>query len=115
MSNMNVVAFNGYVCTKPELKEDEKAKVTVFRVAIREVYKKQPRTTFVGVVAFNSLAEMCVKYLTVGSGVGITGKLRSSEFVNEEKKRITRLDVVAQDVEFIHLKKVEEQTNVEES
>lgn len=62
--------------------------VTNFSVAVTEKWKKdgeqKEQTTWFRVNAFGKLAEICVQYLTKGSGVLVVGKMQCRKWKDKE-------------------------------
>lgn len=59
------------------------------------------QTDFIDVVAWRKLAELCERYLTKGRRIAVDGSLRQSSWQNAEGKTSSRVEVVAQNIQFL--------------
>src|SRR5262252_1279308 len=109
---MNSVTLTGYLGNAPKLGGETDTTFASFSLALSTRYRKEDgskgeRTDWVQVVAFDALAKTIA---TLGKGdlVGVVGRLRTSTW---EKDGVThsRVDVVAQSVEFLRLKNREQE------
>ncbi|KPJ60163.1 MAG: hypothetical protein AMJ46_07510 [Latescibacteria bacterium DG_63] len=80
--------------------------VTNFSIACNRRYKDQSgewrdETTFVGIVAWQRLAERCGEYLHKGSAIMVEGRLHSRSWETEDGQRRSILEVRADRVEFL--------------
>ncbi|MDQ1499508.1 MAG: single-strand DNA-binding protein [Actinomycetota bacterium] len=96
---MNSVCLIGRLTADPTSHAGESHESATFRLAV-------PRPTsdsadFVDIVTFNKLAATCGEYLTKGRQVAIVGKLRLNEWTSREGERRSRLQVVADAVQFL--------------
>jgi single-strand DNA-binding protein len=97
---MNNVSLIGNLATDVELKDvGEDKKVASFLLAVNRA-SRDGSADFVGISVWDRQAELCSEYLTKGQRVGIAGRLRSHSW-EEEGKRRTIVDVVAQRVDFL--------------
>lgn len=97
---MNNVSLIGNLATEVELREvGEDKKVANFLLAVGRG-GRDAGADFVGVSVWDRQAEVCAEYLTKGQRVGVGGYLRSRSW-EEEGKRRTVVDVVAQRVDFL--------------
>jgi single-strand DNA-binding protein len=97
---VNMVSLIGNLATEVEVKKiDDERSLASFLLAVNRP-TKDGVADFVGVTAWNRQAELCEQYLTKGKRVGIEGRLRSSSW-DEEGKRRSKLEVVALHVQFL--------------
>jgi single-strand DNA-binding protein len=95
---MNQVALIGNLATDVEVRElGEERKLASFLLAVD---RGPDDADFVRVTAWDGQAEPCGRFLRKGSRVGVTGRLRSSSW-EEEGKRRTSVEVSANRVEFL--------------
>ena len=96
---MNVVTLTGNLATDVELRDlGEERHVASFLLAVDRPGRDQ--TDFFRVATWNKQAELCSRYLSKGQKAGVEGRLRSSHW-EEEGKRRTAVEVVATRVEFL--------------
>ena len=96
---MNSVILIGRLTADPQNQAGEKHESATFRLAV-------PRTAsdgadFVDIVCFDKLAVTCVEWLTKGREVAVVGKLRLNEWQSRDGERRSRLQVVADAVQFL--------------
>ena len=97
---MNNVSLIGNLATDVELREvGEEKKVANFLLAV-DRGGRDAGADFVGISVWDRQAEVCAEYLSKGQRVGVAGYLRSRSW-EEEGKRRTRVEVVAQRVDFL--------------
>ena len=97
---MNVVTLIGNLATDVDLRQvGEDKRVASFLLAVDRP-GKDAGADFVRVAAWDRQAEVCAQYLAKGSRVGVDGRLRSRSW-EEEGKRRTAIEVVANRVQFL--------------
>ena len=97
---MNSVSLIGNLATEVELRDvGEDKKVASFLLAVNRP-TRDGGADFVGISVWDRQAEVCSEYLAKGERVGVAGRLRSRSW-EEEGKRRTVVEVVAQRVEFL--------------
>jgi single-strand DNA-binding protein len=78
--------------------------VCKFTVASNRFYKQeeelQKEVSFFEVSTWARLAEVCGEYLKKGRGVRIVGRLRQDRWTDPEGKPRSRIEIVAEHVEF---------------
>jgi single-strand DNA-binding protein len=104
---VNVVTLIGNLASDVELKDlgDEK-KVANFLLAID---RPTPAggADFVQIAVWNKQAETCERYLAKGKRIAVDGRLRSRSW-EEEGKRRSAIEVVANRVQFLSAPEVAE-------
>lgn len=73
-----------------------------FTVAVNRPYSKDKdqQADFINVVAWNSLAQNCVKYIKKGSQVAVVGSIQTGSYEKDGIKRST-FEIRANSVEFL--------------
>ena len=98
---MNVVTLIGNLATEVEVKElGEDRRVASFTLAIDRPGQER-QADFVRVAAWNKQAELCGRYLRKGKRVAVDGRLRSRSWEDQDGKRRTAVEVVANRVQFL--------------
>lgn len=101
---MNKVILVGNLTRDPETRYTQTGKaVTNFSIAVNEGWGDNKKTTFVPIVVWDKLAEICANNLEKGRRVLVEGRLQISEYEKDGQKRRST-DVVAQNVEFLDSK-----------
>ena len=119
---MNNVSIVGRLTRDPQIREISGGnKVCNFTIAIdkglsrekQEEFKAQgkPTADFINIVAWNRTAEFAANYLAKGLMVGVTGRLESSSYEDEDGKRIYRTDVNCFNITMIEWKDSNNKSN----
>jgi single-strand DNA-binding protein len=96
---VNSVALIGRLTADPQSHPGEQHETCTFRLAV-----PRPGTDgadFVDIVTFDKLASVCAEYLTKGREVAVVGKLRFSEWTGRDGERRSKVQVVADAVQFL--------------
>jgi len=95
---MNTCICYGRLGADPDLRETTNSCVANFNLATR-IPMGEEKTQWMRVVAFGRLAELCVEYLSKGSGCVVRGFIQTRSY---EKDGATRYitELVADDVQF---------------
>lgn len=103
---LNQVTLIGNLTEEPELKSTESGTArSTFTVAVSRKYRSngemQEETTFVPITTWREQAQNCATYLEKGRLVAVTGRLRISNY--EDDEGITRkwVNVEADNVHFL--------------
>lgn len=105
--SINKVILVGRLGSDPDGKTlDSKTTLVNLNVATKERFKdqlgqKQERTEWHSVVAFDKLAETCMKFLKKGRQVYIEGRLHTREFTDKNNVKQRRTEIVASEVVFL--------------
>ncbi len=107
MASLNKALLMGNLTRDPELRYiPSGSAVTSFTVAMNRVYKlqtgeKKEETSFVRVVVWGKMAEICNQYLTKGSPVFVEGRLQSRSWDGPDGQKRNTLEVIANNVQFL--------------
>ena len=109
---MNSVTLTGYLGNAPTLGGEDGTSYARLSLAVSTRYKKEDgeraeRTDWFQVVAFDAVAKSLAQ-LGKGDLVGVVGRLRCNTWEKDGVSR-TKVEVVAQNVEFLRLKNREEE------
>ena len=100
---MNKVFIIGNLTRDPELRSTNSgAKVCSFTVAVNRRKKQDGTqdTDFIQVQAWQTLAEICTKYLVKGRKVAVDGEIRTGSYEKDGHKVYTT-NVLASNIEFL--------------
>jgi len=106
-ASLNKVFLMGNLTRDPELKYvPSGAAVANFTVAINRAYKaptgeKKEEVSFIRVVVWGKMAEICGEYLTKGRPVLVEGRLKSRTWEEQGGQKRSAIDVVATSIQFI--------------
>ena len=106
-ANFNKVLIMGNLTRDPELRYIPSGQpVTNFSIAVNRVYndqngEKKEDTTFVKVVAWRRLAEICNEYLRKGSSVFVEGRLQSRSWQAQDGTKRSTIEIIAENVQFL--------------
>jgi single-strand DNA-binding protein len=110
LPHLNKVIIVGNLTKDPELRYTTTGvPVANFRIASNKKYKdnaglNKEEVCFIGVVAWQKLAESCSKYLKKGSAVLVEGELRSRFKENGDGSKRNLIEIRAFQVQFLDKK-----------
>lgn len=106
--SINRVMMTGNLTRDPELRSTASGmSVLGLRMAVNDRRKNQTTgewedaPNYVDVTVFGARAEALNRFLSKGSKLAVEGKLRWSEWENQAGEKRSKLEVVADDVEFL--------------
>lgn len=106
-ASLNKVFLMGNLTRDPELRYvPSGSAVANFSIAINRTYKdnageKKEDVSFIRVVVWGKMAEICGEYLTKGRPVLVEGRLKSRSWEGQDGQKRSALDVVAINVQFL--------------
>jgi single-strand DNA-binding protein len=105
MNNLNSILIEGNLVRDPELSYTPKGTaVCKFSVACNRSYKQddefQKEVSFFDVSTWTRLAEVCGEYLKKGRGVRVVGRLKQDRWTDPDGKPHSRVEIIAEHVEF---------------
>ena len=104
--SINVVVISGNLTRDCELRHTNSGTAILsFGVAVNDRMKDRDgswvdRPNFVDVTVFGARAEALSRYLSKGTKVALSGKLRYSSWERDGQKR-SKLEVIAEEIEFL--------------
>jgi len=108
MRGINQCTFMGNVVREIELRETKTGtKVASFSIAVNRQWKnKKTNETeedveFVNVVAWDSLGEVCSKFLAKGSPVYVQGRLATRKYTDKNQVERYTTEIIAQEINFL--------------
>lgn len=107
LAELNRVFLIGRLTKDPEVRQTSNGTpVTNFTIAINRKYKSvtgelKEDTTFVGIVAWQKLAELCKQFLAKGRAVLVEGKLQNRSWETEDGQKRSTLEIRADRIEFL--------------
>jgi single-strand DNA-binding protein len=108
MPELNNVMIAGNLTKDPIFREtSNNTPVVNFHIAANRRYKDssnqwQEDVCYVGVVAWNKLADSCKNRLLKGSAVLVDGELQSRTFKTEDDKNRTIVEIKAKRIQFLN-------------
>lgn len=106
-ASLNKVFLMGNLTRDPELRYvPSGTAVANFTLAVNRPYKdntgeKKEDVSFIRVVVWGKMAEVCGEYLTKGRPVMVEGRLKSRTWEGQDGQKRSALDVVAVNIQFI--------------
>lgn len=106
-ANLNRVFLVGNLTRDPELRYiPSGTAVANFTLAINHVYKdntgeKKEDVSFIRVVVWGRIAEICGEYLVKGRSVLVEGRLRSRTWDGQDGQKRSVVEVIASSVQFL--------------
>jgi single-strand DNA-binding protein len=107
MASLNKVILIGNLTRDPELRYiPSGSAVATFSLAINRVYKlqtgeKKEEVTFIRVVVWGRMAEVCGEYLTKGAPVFVEGRLQTRSWDDKDGTKKNTTEVIAQNIQFL--------------
>jgi single-strand DNA-binding protein len=108
MASLNKVLLIGNLTRDPELRYiPSGTAVAKFGLAVNREYtdkgsgEKKETVCFVDITAWGRLGEICNQYLTKGRPVFVEGRLEFSSWETKEGDKRNKLEVVAENVQFL--------------
>ena len=104
--SINSVCISGFLTREPDLRMTAGGTpVLSFGIAVNDRMKDRDgswvdRPNFVDVTVFGARAEALSRYLSKGTKVALSGKLRYSSWERDGQKR-SKLEVIAEEIEFL--------------
>lgn len=111
---MNSVQLVGRFTRDPEVRyTDSGTSIARFSIAVDRKYRQEngENADFISCVAFGKTAEFIEKYFSKGQRIGLTGRIQTGNYTNQEGQKIYTTDVVAENVEFVESKGTGQQNN----
>lgn len=103
---MNKVSLIGRLTKDIELSQTNNGKsVTNFTLAVNRNFKNsqgEREADFISCQAWGKQAELLANYLTKGSQLGITGRIQTRNYENQNGQRVYVTEVVTEDITFIN-------------
>lgn len=106
--------FNGIgrITATPELRyTNSNIEVCSFTLAINRKFKNQSgdyEADFLNCIAFRNTAKLISEYVQKGDKLGITGRVQTRSYENNEGKRVYVTEVVVEQIDFVEPRKKEE-------
>lgn len=112
MASLNKVFLVGNLTRGPELRYTPSGStVCTFGLAVNRKYKSgdewKDETCFVDITVWGKQGEACAQYLSKGSAALIDGRLNFRTWETDDGQKCSKLDVVANDVQFLSTDKRE--------
>jgi single-strand DNA-binding protein len=107
MANLNKVLLIGNLTRDPELRYSPSGTaVAKFGLATNRIHKgqdgeKKEEVCFVDIVAFGKMAEFCTNYFSKGKPIFIEGRLQFSTWETPEGQKRSKLEVIAEGMQFV--------------
>ena len=105
---INNVVLIGRLTKDPELKYTQTGIATTrFTLAVNRPFKNQNgenKADFINIQVWRKQAENVANYLKKGSLAGVTGRIQTGSYENQQGQRIYTTDVVADSVQFLEPK-----------
>ena len=92
-------ALIGRLAADPQSHAGEKHESATFRLAVPR--PGADAADFVDIVTFDKMAATCGEYLTKGREVAVVGRLRLNEWTSKDGERRSKIQVVADAVQFL--------------
>ncbi len=106
MASFNKVILMGNLTRDPELRYTPGGNsLCSFGLAVNRRYRQngelKDEVCFIDITVWGKQAENCSEFLSKGSGVMLEGRLRQHSWETEDGQRRTKIEVVANSVQFL--------------
>lgn len=105
---MNAVQLVGRLARDPDVKysQDGRAHARI-TLAVDRRHRKdgEQNADFISCVAFGKTAEFVEKYFRKGMRMGLTGRIQTASYKNQQGNMIYTTDVICENIEFVESKK----------
>ncbi|MEW6685131.1 MAG: single-stranded DNA-binding protein [Candidatus Edwardsbacteria bacterium] len=107
LGELNRVLLMGRLTRDPELRQTPNGTaVTTLGLAINRRFKNsageyQDKPTYVNIIAWQRLAELCTQFLHKGSAILVEGRLESRSWETEQGEKRNTLEVRADRIQFL--------------
>lgn len=102
MNNVNLI---GRLTKAPELKQTaSNTNVLTGTLAVNRTFKNQNgerEADFINIVAWRQTAEIIAQYCGKGSQIGVTGRIQTRNYENQQGQRVYVTEVVAEHVDLL--------------
>lgn len=102
MNNVNLI---GRLTKTPELKQTaSNTSVLTGTLAVNRTFKNQNgehEADFINIVAWRQTAEIIAQYCGKGSQIGVTGRIQTRNYENQQGQRVYVTEVVAEHVDLL--------------
>lgn len=107
---MNKVCLIGRLTKDPEIKviPTSNTMVSNFTIAVNRKYVREGeerKADFIPIIAFGKVADFCSNYFKKGQQVGITGRIQTRNWEDENGQKHFSIDVIAEEMFFADSKK----------
>ncbi len=106
MASINKIMIEGNLAADPSTKSLTKGCVTTLRIANNREFKTnggdtRKDVTFVDVIAWNKLGEVCQAHLSKGRAVLVEGRLAYRTWDGQDGVKHSKHEIVAENVRFL--------------
>ena len=108
---MNAVQLVGRLVREPDVKysQDGRAHARITLAVDRRFRKEgEQNADFISCVAFGKTAEFIEKYFHKGMRMGLTGRIQTASYKNQQGNMIYTTDVICENIEFVESKKTDQ-------
>lgn len=105
---MNSTQLVGRMTRDPDVRyTDSGTSIARFTLAVDRRFKQEggPTADFISCISFGKTAEFIEKYFYKGMKMGLSGRIQTGSYTNQDGKKVYTTDVVAESVEFVESKK----------
>lgn len=104
---MNKVELVGRLTKDVQMNmSNDGSSIARFTIACNRRFKTEghPTADFISCVAFGKTAEFIEKYFSKGMAIGVSGRIQTGSYDNNEGKKVYTTDVVIEEAEFVESK-----------
>lgn len=106
MNALNQIIIEGNVVQQPEKRQNKNGTYYCYvPIAVNRSYKGSEgkyvkEVSYFDIATFGSVAELCEKWCPKGRGIRVVGRLHQNAFKTEDGKSRSKIEIIAEHVEF---------------
>jgi single-strand DNA-binding protein len=104
VASLNRWSGIGNLTRDPEKREVGEKTLTKFAIAINRKTKGGDETTFIDVIAWDKLGDVCATYLKKGMMVLIEGRLSVRKYEDKDGNKRTAVEIIATEMQMLDRK-----------
>lgn len=112
---MNKVCLIGRLTKDPEIRytQTNNTLVACFTIAVNRRFAKETeeQTDFLNIKAWSKVGEFVSKHFTKGKQIGIVGRIQNRSWQDQDGKKKTATEIIAEEVYFVDSKSKGENSN----
>lgn len=115
---MNSVQLVGRLTKDPELRKAKSGtSVCKFTLAVNRRFKQegQPQADFISCTAFGKTADVLCQYMYKGAQIGVTGRIQTGSYDNQQGQRVYTTDVIVDALDFLESKRNDRQNGAQDN
>ena len=105
---INNITLTGRLTKDPDMKYTQNGTaVTTFTLAVNRSFKRdgEPEADFINCVVWDKTAEALANYTKKGSLIGVTGRIHTRNYENQQGQRVYVTEIICSQIVFLETQK----------